>query len=51
MVQSNSFAGGITGTCKHCCILKKYLHIFKCNPMHKNSFHFISLVNGTEHTK
>ena len=20
MVQSNSFAGGITGTCKHCCI-------------------------------
>lgn len=52
MVQLNSFTGGMTGTCKHCCIFlwKKYLHIFKCNPMHKNSFHFIFMVNGTDHT-
>ena len=35
MVQSNSFAGGITGTCKHCCIfyernISTYSNVTQC---------------------
>lgn len=52
MVQLNSFTGGITGTCKHCCIfyernISTYSNVTQCT---KNSFHFTFLVNGTDHT-
>ena len=35
MVQLNSFAGGITGTCKHCCIffernISTYSNVTQC---------------------